>query len=78
MIWTGNKIYKVQLDRDERKQVKEILDCGKGSKERHRRAHILLMADEDRSIWVNASKNSWTLPFKSLIFYNDESWTFSH
>ena len=49
MISTGNKICKVQLESDERKQVKEILDSGTGSKERRRRAHILLLAYENRS-----------------------------
>ena len=36
MTSTGNKIYKVDLERDERKQVKEILDSVTGSKERRR------------------------------------------
>ena len=45
---TGKKIYKVRLEEDEREYLKEILDSGKGSKERRRRAHILLLADESR------------------------------
>ena len=48
MSSTGKKIYKVRLEPDERKHLKEILDSGKGSKERRRRAHILLLADESR------------------------------
>ena len=49
MTSTGNKIYKIRLEHDEREQMKEMLDSGKGSKERRRRAHILLLADENRS-----------------------------
>ena len=45
---TGKKIYRVRLEPDERKHLKEILDGGKGSKERRRRAHILLLSDESR------------------------------
>ncbi len=50
---TGNKTYEVRLEKDERKHLvpisfKEILDGGKGSKERCRRAHILLLSDESR------------------------------
>ena len=45
---TGMKIYRVRLEPDERKHLKEILDSGKGSKEHRRRAHILLLADESR------------------------------
>ena len=49
MTSTGTKIYKIRLEHDEREQMKEMLDSGKGSKERRRRAHILLLADENRS-----------------------------
>ncbi len=45
---TGRKIYRVRLEMDERERLKEILDGGKGSKERRRRAHALLLADEGR------------------------------
>ncbi len=45
---TGKKIHKVRLEKDEREYLKEILDSGKGSKERRRRAHILLLSDESR------------------------------
>ena len=49
MTSTGTKIYKIRLEHDEREQMKEMVDSGKGSKERRRRAHILLLADENRS-----------------------------
>ena len=45
----GSKIHRVRLESDERKRLKEILDNGKGSKERRIRAHVLLLADEGRS-----------------------------
>ena len=45
---TGKKIHKVRLEKDEREHLKQILDSGKGSKERRRRAHILLLSDEGR------------------------------
>ncbi len=48
MISTGRKFYRILLEPDEREHLKEILDSGKGSKER-RRVHILLLADQSRS-----------------------------
>ena len=45
---TGRKSYGVRLDTDERERLKEVLDGGKGSKERRRRAHVLLLPDEGR------------------------------
>ena len=45
----GRKICRVRLEKDERKWLKGILDGGAGSKERRRRAHVLLLADEGRS-----------------------------
>lgn len=44
----GRKICRVRLEEDERERLKGILDGGKGSKERRRRAHVLLLADEGR------------------------------
>ncbi len=46
---TGKKIHKLRLKKNECGFLKEILDSGKGSKERRRRAHILLLSDESRS-----------------------------
>ncbi len=37
------------LATDERTQLQAIIDSGKGSKERRKRAHILLLADTDRT-----------------------------
>ncbi len=48
MSTTGRKIYRVRLEEHERIMLQEMVDGGKGSKERRRRAHILLLADEDR------------------------------
>ena len=48
METTGRKIYRVRLETDEREWLKEILGGGKGSQERRRRAHVLLLADEGR------------------------------
>ena len=48
METTGRKIYRVRLEADERERLKGILDGGRGSKERRRRAHVLLLADEGR------------------------------
>ena len=48
METAGRKIYRVRLEEDERERLKGILDGGKGSKERRRRAHVLLLADEGR------------------------------
>ena len=44
----GRKIYRVRLDDEERRQLRAMVDDGKGSKERRRRAHLLLLADESR------------------------------
>ena len=48
MSSTGRKIYHVRLEADERVMLKETVDGGRGSKERRRRAHILLPADRGR------------------------------
>ena len=48
MSSTGRKIYHVRLEADERVMLKETVDGGRGSKERRRRAHILLLADRGR------------------------------
>ena len=45
---TGKKRYRVRLDDDERRQLRGMVDGGKGSKERRRQAHALLLADENR------------------------------
>ena len=45
----GRKIYHVRLDEDERSQLREMADSGKGSKERRKRANILLLADTGRA-----------------------------
>ncbi len=44
----GRKRYKVTLTDDERTQLQDLVDRGKGSKERRKRAHILLLADTGR------------------------------
>ena len=49
MSSTGRKIYHVRLEADERVMLREIVDGGRGSKERRRRAHILLLADRGRA-----------------------------
>ncbi len=48
MTAQGGKIHKVTLTGDERTRLREIVDGGRGSKERRRRAHILPRADTDR------------------------------
>ena len=45
----GRKIYRVRLDDDERAMLQGTLDGSGGSKERRRRAHILLLADGNRA-----------------------------
>ena len=45
---TGRKVHGVRLEKDERRHLKEMPDSGKGSKERRRRAHVPLPADESR------------------------------
>ena len=45
----GRKVCRVQLETDERRRLKGILDSGEGSRERRLRAHVLLLADEGRS-----------------------------
>ena len=42
------KIYKVTLEKEEREELKALVDKGKGQARRMRRARILLMADEDQ------------------------------
>ncbi len=49
MTSDGRKIYHVTLDADERHQLQALVDRGQGSKERRKRAHILLLADPDRA-----------------------------
>ena len=49
MAGSGRKIYHVELDGDERRLLQELVDGGKGSKERRRRAHLLLLADRGRA-----------------------------
>lgn len=44
----GRKIYRVRLEDDEREMLREAVDSGRGSKERRRRARILLLADRAR------------------------------
>ncbi len=44
----GRKIYHVRLDDGERSLLQGIVDGGKGSVTRRRRAHILLLADANR------------------------------
>ena len=45
---TGGNVHGIRLEKDERRHLKEILDSSRGSRERHRRAHVLLPADESR------------------------------
>ncbi len=47
-VTAGRKIYRVTLETREHTRLQTIIDSGKGSKERRRRAHILLLADTDR------------------------------
>ena len=47
MEGVGRKIYRVTLSDEERKALEEI-QRGKGAAQRRLRAHILLLADEDR------------------------------
>ncbi len=49
MTSDGRTTYKVTLDADERHQLPALVDRGQGSKERRKRAHILLLADQDRA-----------------------------
>ena len=44
----GRKRYKVTLTEDERTQLQDLVDRDKGSKERRKRSHILLLADTGR------------------------------
>ena len=44
----GRKLYQVTLTDDEQTQLQDLVDRGKGSKERRKRAHILLLADTGR------------------------------
>ena len=43
----GRKKYRVKPEIEERAELKSVVD-GQGSKEHRRRAHILLLADENR------------------------------
>ncbi len=49
MTSDGRKIYHVTLDADARHQLPALVDRGQGSKERRKRAHILVLADPDRA-----------------------------
>lgn len=49
MNMTGRKICRVRLEEEERRLLREAVDSGKGSKERRRRARILLLADGARA-----------------------------
>ena len=44
----GRKFYHVTLDPEERSSLRDLVEDGKGSKERRKRAHILLLADINR------------------------------
>jgi len=48
MEQAGRKIYRVRPGAHGRARLKDLVDGGKGSKERRRRAHVLLLADEGR------------------------------
>ena len=48
MAGSGRKIHHVELDEDERRFLRGIVDGGKGSAERRKRAHLLLLADRGR------------------------------
>ncbi|MCY4153598.1 MAG: helix-turn-helix domain-containing protein [Aestuariivita sp.] len=48
MTAVGRKLYQVTLTDDERTQLQDLVAGGKGSKERRKRAHILLLADTGR------------------------------
>jgi len=45
----GRKICRVTLETDERTRLQAIIDSGKGSRERRKRAPVLLLADTDRT-----------------------------
>lgn len=47
MVAAGRKIYRVRLSDEERQALQEI-QRGKGAAQRRLRAHLLLLADEDR------------------------------
>ena len=44
----GRKFYHVTLDPEERSSLRDLVEGGTGSKERRKRAHILLLADRNR------------------------------
>ncbi len=44
MTTVGRKLYQVTLTDDERIQLQDLVDDGKGSKERCKQAHILILA----------------------------------
>lgn len=46
MEQSNRKIYRVVLTPEERVQLRQIIDSGKGSAQMRKRAHILLLADE--------------------------------
>ncbi len=48
MEQAGRKICRVRLEAHERARLKDIVDGGRGSKERRRRAHVLLPGDGGR------------------------------
>ncbi len=48
MSTTGRKIYRVHLEEEERHKLQERIDSGKGSVSSRKRAHIMLLADENR------------------------------
>ncbi len=48
MVGSGRKVHHLELDEDERRFLREIVDGGKGSAERRKRAHVPLLADRGR------------------------------
>ncbi len=54
----GRKIQHVRLEDHERAELEEIVSSGRGSAERRRRAHILLLTDENRKSGARADADA--------------------
>ncbi len=54
----GRKIQHVRLEDHERAESEEIVSSGRGSAERRRRAHILLLTDENRKSGARADADA--------------------
>ncbi len=54
----GRKFYHVTLDPEERSSLRDLVEGGTGSKERRKRAHILLLADRTGTAGVCEMRTS--------------------